>query len=89
MRSFTVGCVVLAFTDDQKAQCELVCAHFQKELAKADALKEWNAFYAHKLCKVLEQQVLTPTEHGHATQWKGPLSGIPGHASVGGGFGGR
>ncbi len=62
MRSFKVGCVVLAFTDDQKAQCELVCAHFQKELVKADALKEWNAFYAHKMCKVLEQQVLTPTE---------------------------
>ena len=61
MRSFTVGCVVLAFTDDQKAQCELVCAYFQKELAKADALKEWNAFYAHKLCQYLEQQVREPT----------------------------
>ncbi len=61
MRSFPVGCVVLAFTDDMKAQCELVCAHFQKEPLHEIARKEWNAFYAHKLFKVLKQQVREPT----------------------------
>jgi hypothetical protein len=60
-RSFTVGCLVLAFTDDQKDQCEAICAHCERELGKEIALKEWNALYWHKLCKYMEQQVLTPT----------------------------
>jgi hypothetical protein len=60
-RSFPVGCLVLAFTDDQKDQCEAICAHFERELANPIAVKEWNAFYSHKLCKYMEQQVMNPT----------------------------